>query len=47
MTEIGREFSGDTRFPSGTCGIQGVPAPVAHSADGLPYDFVLYERIAA
>jgi dihydrofolate reductase len=48
MTEIGKDYAGDTRFPDWDRAAFRESQRQSHtSADGLPYDFVLYERIAA
>ncbi len=46
MTEIGKDFDGDTRFPDWDRAAFRESQRQSHtSADGLPYDFVMYERI--
>ncbi len=47
LTEIGRDFAGDTKFPGWDRAAFRESQRQSHtSADGLPYAFVLYERIA-
>jgi len=46
LTEIGRDFAGDTQFPDWDRAAYRESQRQSHtSADGLPYAFVLYERI--
>ena len=45
LTEIGQAFDGDTKFPDWDRAAFRESQRQSHtSADGLPYDFVLYER---
>ena len=45
LTEIGQAFDGDTKFPDWDRAAFSESQRQSHtSADGLPYDFVLYER---
>ena len=45
LTEIGRAFEGDTKFPDWDRAAFRESQRQSHtSAGGLPYDFVLYER---
>ena len=46
MTEIGREYAGDTQFPQwDRAAFRQTQRQPHTSADGLPYAFVLYEKI--
>jgi dihydrofolate reductase len=48
VTEIYRDYEGDTRFPAWDRAAWKVSQKEAHtSSDGLRYDFVLYERASA
>jgi dihydrofolate reductase len=48
MTEIGIDFAGDTKFPDWDRAAFRESQRQSHtSTDGLPYDFVLYEKIPA
>lgn len=48
MTEIDRDYAGDTRFPEWDRKAWKVSQREAHtSGDGVRFDFVLYERAAA
>jgi dihydrofolate reductase len=48
LTEIGRDFDGDTHFPDWDRAAFKATQRQAHTAaDGLPYEFVLYERLAS
>ena len=45
VTEIGRDFEGDARAPELDPAVWRETARAAHvAADGLPFDFVTYER---
>jgi dihydrofolate reductase len=48
MTEIDRDYAGDTLFPDWDRGAWKVSQREAHTAkDGVRFDFVLYERASA
>ncbi len=48
LTEIGRDFPGDTRFPEyDRAQFRETQRKPQVSSEGVPFDFVLYERIRA
>ena len=48
LTEIGRDYEGDTHFPPLARGTWREVAREPHvTADGLAYDYVTYERASA
>jgi dihydrofolate reductase len=48
MTEIRKDFAGDTKFPDYDRGAFRETQRISHvSATGLPFDFVYYERVGS